>query len=207
MPRVVDVEQRRAELAAAVARVIARSGIEGASMRQVAAEAGWTTGTLVHYFTNKRELLQFTLGESLDRRRAQRFDRAGLEPREAIRHTLAGALPITEESRLHWIVTVAFTAQAHSDTDLSATQRDAYREFRSYLAKLLLAGENDRPGTVPGRSFSTRETALVEAERLIALVDGVAMQALFDPDSWPPERQLRALDVGLGVATDIGVPA
>ena len=88
MPRVVDVEQRRTELAAAVARVIARSGIEGATMRQVAAEAGWTTGTLVHYFTDKRELLQFTLGESLDRRRAQRFDRVGLAPRDAIRHTL-----------------------------------------------------------------------------------------------------------------------
>ena len=81
MPKVVDVEQRRAELAAAVARVIARSGIEGATMRQVAAEAGWTTGTLVHYFTNKRELLQFTLCESLEQRRAQRFDRAGLGPR------------------------------------------------------------------------------------------------------------------------------
>ena len=51
MPKVVDVEQRKTELAAAVARVIARSGIEGASMRQVAAEAGWTTGTLVHYFS------------------------------------------------------------------------------------------------------------------------------------------------------------
>ncbi|MET0909630.1 MAG: TetR/AcrR family transcriptional regulator [Ilumatobacteraceae bacterium] len=189
MPKVVDVEQRRAELASAVARVIARSGIEGASMRQVAAEAGWTTGTLVHYFADKRELLQFTLCESLDRRRAQRFDRAGLGPREAIRHTLVNALPITEESRLHWIVTIAFTAQAHSDVALSSTQRDAYREFRSYLAELLL----------DDGAASTHDDAVVEAERLIALVDGVALQALFDPDSWPPERQLQALDVGLGV--------
>jgi AcrR family transcriptional regulator len=189
MPKVVDVEQRRAELAAAVARVIARSGIEGATMRQVAAEAGWTTGTLVHYFTNKRELLQFTLCESLEQRRAQRFDRAGLGPREAIRQTLLSALPITEESRLHWIVTVAFTAQAHSDSDLSTTQRDAYREFRAYLAELI---RDDEPS-------STDHSALLEAERLIALVDGVALQALFDPDSWPPERQLQALDIGLGV--------
>jgi AcrR family transcriptional regulator len=205
MPRIVDVEQRRTELAAAVARVIARSGIEGATMRQVAAEAGWTTGTLVHYFTDKRELLQFTLGESLDRRRAQRFDRVGLAPRDAIRHTLTNALPISDDSRLHWIVTVAFTAQAHNDLDLAATQRDAYREFRSYLARLLIDEENVHPGTVPGRTFSTRDDALVEAERLIALVDGVALQALFDPESWPPERQLRALDVGLGVDTSVGV--
>ena len=195
MPKVVDVEQRRTELAAAVARVIARSGIEGASMRQVATEAGWTTGTLVHYFTNKRELLQFTLCESLDRRRAQRFDRAELGPREAIRHTLLNALPITEESRLHWIVTVAFTAQAHSDPSLSTTQRDAYREFRSYLAELIL----------DDGAASTRDDATIEAERLIALVDGLALQALFDPDSWPPERQRQALDVGLELG--VGVSA
>src|SRR6187551_3602304 len=108
MPKVVDVEQRRSELADAVARVIARSGLEAASMRRVAAEAGWTTGTLVHYFTNKRELLQFTLETSLERRRVQRFDRASLRPAEAIRRTLESALPLDEESRLHWIVTIAF---------------------------------------------------------------------------------------------------
>lgn len=195
MPKIVDVEQRRTELAAAVARVIARSGIEGATMRQVAAEAGWTTGTLVHYFSDKRELLQFTLGESLDRRRAQRFDRVGLAPRDAIRHTLTNALPISDESRLHWIVTVAFTAQAHNDVDLAATQRDAYREFRSYLARLLI---DDDPSLA-------RDASYAEAERLIALVDGVALQALFDPESWPPERQLRALEVGLRADTSVGL--
>ena len=62
-------------------------------------------------------------------------------------------------------------------------------EFRAYLARLIVDDD----------ATTTRETAVSEAERLIALVDGVALQALFDPDSWPPERQLRALDVGLGV--------
>ena len=51
---------------------------------------------------------------------------------------------------------------------------------------------------------SRRDDANIEAERLIALVDGVALQALFDPDSWPPDRQLRALEVGLGAATASG---
>ena len=76
MPKLVDADQRRGELAEAAARVIARSGIDGASMREVAAEAGWTTGALVHYFANKQELLAFTLQASLDRRRARHSDRA-----------------------------------------------------------------------------------------------------------------------------------
>jgi hypothetical protein len=28
---------------------------------------------------------------------------------------------------------------------------------------------------------------------LIAVADGIAVQALFDPESWPPERQLATL--------------
>jgi hypothetical protein len=41
------------------------------------------------------------------------------------------------------------------------------------------------------------DDAQVEAERLIGLVDGIALQALFDPDSWPADRQLRSLEAGV----------
>ena len=60
MPKVVDIQERRAELAAAAAQLIARAGVGAATLRDVAAEAGWTTGALTHYFADKRELLLFT---------------------------------------------------------------------------------------------------------------------------------------------------
>ena len=186
MPRVVDVDERRNELAAAAARVIAREGIGGASMREVAAEAGWTTGTLVHYFTNKRDLLRFTLESSLERRRERRTDRAEMTAAEALRDTLVSALPLDDDSTLHWVVTVAFCSQAAGDSELATIQRDAYRSFRASVAGLIEAATGDRS-----------DAALEEAERLITIVDGVALQALFDRDSWPPARQLAALDRGL----------
>jgi AcrR family transcriptional regulator len=186
MPKIVDVDARRLELAAAAARVIARAGVGGASMREVAAEAGWTTGTLVHYFSDKRDLLRFTLEASLDRRGLRARDRAELPPDEALHATLVGALPVDEDSRLHWLVTIAFCAQAAGDPELAALQRDAYREFRGRVRDLVaLAGRAQGP------------EASVEAERLIAIVDGVAMQALFDPESWPVGHQLAALDAAL----------
>ena len=82
------------------------------------------------------------------------------------------------------MVTVAFCAEAAGDQALAQTQRDAYREFRTHIARLV--GECSPAGD-PGRL----------AERLIAAVDGVALQALFDPESWPPVRQLDALDEAL----------
>jgi AcrR family transcriptional regulator len=186
MPRVVDLDARRAALAAATARVIARSGLAGATMRQVAAEAGWTTGALTHYFADKRELLRFTLETSLEGRRARRSDRRRMRPDEALRDTLVRALPIEESARLHWIVTVAFCAQATGDAELAIAQRDAYRDFRDDVRRLV-----ERAGRARGTA------ARAEAERLIAVTDGVALQALFDPDSWPSERQLAAVDAAL----------
>ncbi len=166
--------------------MIARAGISGATMREVAAEAGWTTGALTHYFRNKRELLTFTLDASLERRRVTRAERRDLAPEDALRATLLRTLPIDEDTRLHWTVTVAFCAQAAGDPELAVSQRDAYREFRATVTSLV-----ERAGRASGAA------AVVEAERLISLLDGVAIQALFDPESWPPERQLASLDAAM----------
>ncbi|MGB3635817.1 MAG: TetR family transcriptional regulator, partial [Rubrobacteraceae bacterium] len=57
MPKIVDHEERRRELAEAVWRVILRDGVEGVSVRNVAAEAGWSTGALRHYVGTKEDLL------------------------------------------------------------------------------------------------------------------------------------------------------
>jgi AcrR family transcriptional regulator len=183
MPKAVDIDERRHEITDAAARLIARAGIGAATMRDVAAEAGWTTGTVTHYFADKRELLVQTLQASLAGRRRAQSVRGVLGPGAALRASLAGALPLDDDSRQHWMVTVAFCAQAAGDDELGRVQRDAYRDFRRHIAKLvgqLLAVDARR--------------AVPIAERLIAFTDGVAMQALFDAESWPADHQLAELD-------------
>jgi AcrR family transcriptional regulator len=182
MPKVVDSDERRAELAGAAARLIARQGLGAATMREVAAEAGWTTGVVMHYFPDKRQLLLHTFRASLEGRRARRAERAD-DPATALRQTLEGALPLDEERRRHWMVTMAFCAQASGDPQLGAAQGEAYQEFRRHVAGLVRAA-----GLASGRAAEPL------AERLIAAADGVAVQALFDPAGWPPSRQRRSLD-------------
>jgi AcrR family transcriptional regulator len=179
MPKVIDVDERRAELARAASRLIARSGISAATMRDVAAEAGLTTGALTHYFADKRELMLYTFRESLAGRKSVRAARATAEPRQLLVQSLEGSLPQDDDRRRHWMVSIAFCAEAAGDADLSATQRDEYRSYRSYVAGLVAAADI---------AHGTAADAL--AERLIACANGIAVQALFDLDGWPGTRQL-----------------
>jgi AcrR family transcriptional regulator len=188
MPKFVDTDERRAELAAAAAQLIARSGLGAATMRDVAAEAGWTTGALTHYFSGKRELLLFTFRSSLAQRHAARDARQSLAPKDALVRSLEGALPLDEDRRRHWMVTVSFCAQAAGDEELSDAQRDAYREFRDHLARL---ARHCGP--------TSDDEATAWAEHLIAVADGIAIQALFDPESWPADRQLARLHEAIEV--------
>lgn len=186
MPRIVDPEQRRAEITDAAARLIARSGIESVTMREVAAEAGWTTGAVTHYFADKRELLLTTFQESLARRRSLRPPETTTPAIDRLRASLEGALPLDDDRRRHWLVTLTCCTQATGDEQLAAAQRDAYREFRTYVAALVAAS---------GLGSGAEARSL--AEHLISFADGVAVQALFDPESWPPARQRAVLDAML----------
>jgi AcrR family transcriptional regulator len=177
MPKVVDVEQRRAEITDAAARLIARSGLDAVTMRDVAAEAGWTTGVVTHYFADKHELLLTTFRASLERRRARRPEPSA-DPHRRLVAMLDGVLPLDDDRRRHWMVTIACCSQAVGDEEIAAAQRDAYRQFVADVAELVVAA---------GIASSRRSTAT--AAELIAVADGIAVQALFDPEGWPPHRQ------------------
>ncbi len=183
MPKVVDVDERRSEIIDAAARVIARGGLEAATMRDIAAEAGWTTGVVNHYFADKRQLMRATLRRSIAARRAARAQLPGGTALDELRRELVAALPLDDDARRHWLVTLAFVGQAAGDDELAIVQRDTYRSFRDNVTELVAAVEG-----------SPHDRSTVRAEQLIAQVDGIALQAIFDPMSFPPSRQLAALD-------------
>ena len=58
MPAQVDHDERRRELADVAIELIAEAGLDGASVRKIAARAGYSTVVVAHYFRNKEELLR-----------------------------------------------------------------------------------------------------------------------------------------------------
>jgi len=128
MPRVVDTQQRRAELTDATAHAIAKVGIENVTLREIARSGGWTTGIVNHYFADKRDLMRATFRSRADiaRARVERSVEAGASLLEAI---IDASLPLDAERLLNWKVWLAFWGAAVGDEELSAAQRERHATF------------------------------------------------------------------------------
>ena len=182
MPKVVDHEQRRRELGHAVWRVIRRDGVDHASVRTVAQEAGWSPGALRHYFRTQSELLDFAMRLVVERieGRIAALDRSA-DPRQAVEQVLHELLPLDDERRAENEVWLAFTARALIDPELRAQHNkvhDALHQACTSALETLAAA---------GRANTGPATAL-QAERLHALTDGLAVHTALRPDLMPPEQ-------------------
>jgi AcrR family transcriptional regulator len=189
MPKFVNREQRREELADALWRLVVREGIGAPSLRRVAAEAGWSTGSLRHYFATQSELLAFAM-ELVVQRVTDRVGRLlpSADPRETAERVLHEVLPLDAERRAEMQVWLAFTARSLVEPELRELRDQAHSGLRSLCATAvgLLGG-----GTT-------------DAERMHALIDGLALHAVLDPATTTPERQIELLGTELDALSPPG---
>ena len=188
MPRVVDREDRRRQLGAAVWRVVRDEGVEQASVRNVAREAGLSTGSLRHYFASQSDLLRFAMHLVIERLEA-RVAALDLpdDPLAAARTALAQLLPLDPERAVENEVWLAFSVRAMVDDDLRALRDDAFDRLRAAChrwAGALLAD-------------ASPEVVDLEAERLFALVDGLAVHAALRPEAASAPGMQAVLDLHL----------
>lgn len=189
MPKRVDHELRRRELADAVCRVVAREGLDGASLQLVAREAGWSIGSLRYYFATKADLLVFALRhagvrieERIGRLPVQGTTRMGL-----LRAVIAELLPLDTARHEEALVWLAFVARATVDADLASAAEDIWTGFHvplvAHVAAAVAAGE------LPAELDAERE-----ASRLHALIDGLVVQMVSAPHHATAAHALAVVD-------------
>lgn len=187
MPRVVDHRARRAEIVAAVFRLVAREGAEAVTVRRVAAEAGVSTGALAHYFSDKDELLTAAFTEVVARghyrMQALSQDR---DVAELLFQMLIAPLPLNEERRTESRVWFAFLDRGLAHKEAAALLRAVYGEWRRSIGEIVAMGQ--RMGRFRA-DLDPQETA----SSLIATVDGITMQAVVDPEALDPDVQRRLI--------------
>ncbi|MFE4837984.1 TetR/AcrR family transcriptional regulator [Arthrobacter sp. NPDC056691] len=191
MPKIVDAAQRRQEIVGAVCRIIATDGLERASLREVAEEAGLAVGSVRHYFDSSDDLLTYSFAAVSDRI-LTRLHAAlpGLGPAtdgpdksQAVLTLLGEFLPLDEERALDACAWLAFRNAARIRPFLAAEADRSHRAVAVVVGQVItgLLHEDNADGSDGGPHLVTA------AEHLLATVDGLAMHALLQPDWMSPE--------------------
>ncbi|RIX50957.1 TetR family transcriptional regulator [Paenibacillus nanensis] len=191
MPKIVDHEERREQLAEAAWRVIRRDGVEGVSVRSVADEAGMSLGSLRHYFTTQSELLEFSMRLVSERvnQRIQNIRYSG-NPRQDVEAIVGELVPLDEERLAECEVWLAFvgSALAHPKLrELSEEVHDSlYQGFRRIVDPLIQHGLA-KPDI----------DAHLEAMRFHAMVDGLVVHGVIRKQLVTPEEIRRVVNYHL----------
>lgn len=146
MPKIVDHDQRRVELVNATWRIIARDGMEGATMREIAAEAGFANGALKPYFPTKDDLLTFAFGHVFNQtNRRMAAATAGLEGLAALRAYCHEILPLDEERISEARIVIPFWQKALTDPAKARLHEESMKQWQGalhgHLAQARSAGE------------------------------------------------------------------
>jgi AcrR family transcriptional regulator len=201
VPKEVDHAARRRELADAACRVIARRGLDGATLADVAAESGWSIGSIRHYFPNKDALLASALwrvGERVDDRIRRRTD-GGMTLGD-LRIAAAELLPLDASRHEEAAVYLAFLAQAVVVPALAEAAEGAAQRLQEPLAARIAhaAGAGELPSHLDPEE---------EAARLRVLLDGLRLQLMTTPRHASPGWAQSVLDDHFATLAGAGQPA
>ncbi|SOC46218.1 TetR family transcriptional regulator [Rhizobium subbaraonis] len=128
--------ERRHDLIEATLDCIAESGLQGATVRQIAIKAGVTAGLIRHYFASKEHILQEAYRVVIGRL-TEKAERVTGDPEERLRSFIVINLtePVANSRSLSlW---ASFISRVSVDPQLAAIHREGYLGFRNALESLL----------------------------------------------------------------------
>jgi TetR/AcrR family transcriptional repressor of bet genes len=183
MPLIVDHAQRREQVVDIAVDLIAQRGVEGVSVRAIAQQAGYSTAIVSHYFSNKSELLLMAYQQTLGKagQRVENAIAAHMPAQPALEHLL----PLDEIGQRNWKIWFAFWGLALSDDKYRQEQIMRGREAQALIERVLTQCSDVPEAAAGGRTM--------QAGRLLAMIAGLATQATYDPEGWPPDRQRAVL--------------
>jgi AcrR family transcriptional regulator len=188
--------QTRERLLEASRAVFARSGFHGASVDEIAAAAGYSTGALYSNFDGKEDLFLVLMEHELDVHAREIAE--AVRSRSSISERATGGarrwMTMIEREPDLLLLFMEFWAYGVRDASIRPKVAERFAQMRRVLTELIAQGVRD---------FDL-ELAL-PAEQLAvaidALADGIARQKLADPDAVPDELMGKVLSLLFAAVT------
>jgi len=185
MPKIVNHDERRDQIALVACRVVAENGFDQATIVRIAREAGYTTGMVAHYFDTKQDIIIAALRLIL-----RRIEERLTKPSTDLLAVLSEALPIDEHRFIECAFWTAFWGQVSADKKLKRINAWVHREYMRLFERCLSEGWEiwAQLNTV------TREQVL---RSVVTFINGVTASAVASQSDWPAEKQVEQLRLQL----------
>ncbi|HXV05482.1 MAG TPA: TetR/AcrR family transcriptional regulator [Solirubrobacterales bacterium] len=172
-----ELGSSREQLLDAATRVFAQRGYQGASMNEIAAEAGFSKGALYWNFESKEDLFFALLDERVDRPLRALFKEGIAPPGEDASDFFSVLLATNRELALLFH---EYSAMAVRDPKLGAKFVERNRKLRTEIAAAIEARNKALgiPLTIPAEQIATA---------VIGLAHGLSVDQLTDPESVPSD--------------------
>ena len=176
-------QDRRIEVSEAAWKVIVREGLDRTSMRAIARELDCTTGVVTHYFRDKQELILFALNRVTEKLQ-QAMEEVAEQPISIKRlvEMLSAFLPIDTKRQEILKVWVAFLGYAVGRESLMLEHQASAGRLREIIVQELKALQS-------AKKIRQDIDVGVEANALLALVNGVALDSLIQKNCLNSQQQ------------------
>lgn len=189
MPKKIDHQAKKEEIAESAWQIILRSGMKGVTVRNVASEADLSLGSLRHYFPTQTELLDY-LVELSQRRWAERAEKIlemDIPIKEKALEFFGLLLPIDDTS--YAVIDIWFSYITHLYQTKSPYDRTADPIYKICL--LFFQKLSDSGVLKPELELKN------ELDRILSLTDGIAIHELTTPNRKKPEDIKKCLALHL----------
>ena len=189
MPKLVDHDARRTEIAQATWAAVRDVGIERLRLRDIAEEVGFTTGVFAHYFRDKDSVLRFAFNLAYQHAYEQilNSNEAVSSGLGRMRNALVALIPDKKRPESVAFVSMCFGIRHISDPLLAADYKKNRNEYGRLLKSYIHDASNDGEILIDKSSDNVLDL-------VFAVLDGVCIAALLNPEGYPKARCARILD-------------
>ncbi len=189
MPKIVDHERRREEIAQVACQVVAEYGFQQATIARIARSAGYTTGMVAHYYDSKQDIILAALRLIL-KRIEERLQRRQGEGDADLLAVLSEALALDKQRFIECAFWMAFWGQVSADKTLRRLNVWVHREYMRLFERCFAT---HWPRSAHW-SKARREQAL---RSVVTFINGLTASAVTSPADWPAATQIAQLRLQL----------
>lgn len=172
------INMRRAQLTRAAYKVVAQKGYSDFTIKDIALEAGLSTGLVHYYFKNKEDLL-FKLLKEMNANLRDNLKKALAEltePRDKLMAFCDEAFDLVDKEKAYFYVLIDFWAQINHDKQIRQANGKLFQSYRDEIVRIINEG-------VARGVFMTVDVKLTSVI-VLSLIQGTIIQYVIDQDAF-----------------------